>query len=205
MQQSDGKKKGGQYVPLSQSEGSGSDIEKQSTLKIRRDDSINSQTMPDVIRRNRPMEQPAAQKGGNQYMRLQNQEVDSSDNEYHNMGRLTGAHIAQILQDRNRGSPKFSHNTDKIPTTFGPPYNTLPNPKKERDLDQTELDSVGSSRSGESSKSSGFKTQTGSYTDSLRSDIDKRPFSDSDSAKSSQSSTATFPRSSCSDYSGGYG
>lgn len=188
----DGKKKV-QYAPLNQSEGSGSDIEKQATLKIRRDDSVNSQTLPDVIRRNRPADPNA--KGNSQYMRLQTSEVDSSDTEYQNMGRLTGAHIAQILQDRNKGSPKFTHNTDKPPTTFSAMTIGPSNPVSRSDLDQTELDSVGSSRSGESSKSSGFKTQTGSYTDSLRSDIDKRPFSDSDSAKSS-SSTSTFPRAS---------
>lgn len=197
MNQSDQKKKV-TYAPLNQSEGSGSDIEKQSTLKIRRDDSINSQTMPDVIRRNRPMDHSNLKgPGSNQYIRLQTTEVDSSDTEYQNMGRLTGAHIAQILQDRNKGSPKFTHNTDKPPTTFSAMTIGPANPVTMRDrsdLDQTELDSIGSSRSGESSKSSGFKTQTGSsYTDSLRSDIDKRPFSDSDSAKSS-SSTSTFPR-----------
>lgn len=187
------KKKSGQYIPLSQSEGSGSDIEKQSTLKIRRDECTDSQTMPDVIRRNRPVEQ-VARKNGSQYVRLTNTELDSIDGEYTNMGKLTGAQIAQILADHSKGSPKFSHNTDRLPTTFATA--TLPR-ERTGDLDQLELDSVGSSRSGGSSKSSGFKTQTGSYSDSLRSDSDKRstaaPFSDSDSAKSS-SSSSTYPR-----------
>ena len=191
------KSAGGQYIPLSQSEGSGSDIEKhsQATLKIRRDDSSEGAPhMPDVVKsRNRNPEYPPPpymHKNGGRYIPLTNSEVDSSDGEYNNMNKLSAHHIAQILGDNTgRGSPKYSHsNTDRPPTTFGPPQ------QRQSELDQLELDSVGSSRSGGSSKSSGFKTQTGSYTDSIRSDSERRNISDSDSAKSS-SSASTFPRS----------
>ena len=191
------KSAGGQYIPLSQSEGSGSDIERQSqaTLKIRRDDSAEGAPhMPDVVKsRNRNPDYPPqhhVHKNGGRYVQLQNSEVDSSDGEYNNLNKLSAHHIAQILGDHSqRGSPKFSHsNTDRPPITFGP------QPQRQSELDQLELDSVGSSRSGGSSKSSGFKTQTGSFTDSMRSDSERRNISDSDSAKSS-SSASTFPRS----------
>lgn len=190
------KSAGGQYIPLSQSEGSGSDIEKhsQATLKIRRDESTEGAPhMPDVVKsRNRNPEYPPPpymHKNGGRYIPLNNSEVDSSDGEYNS--KLSAHHIAQILGDSStRGSPKYSHsNTDRPPITFGPPQ------QRQSELDQLELDSVGSSRSGGSSKSSsGFKTQTASYTDSMRSDSERRNISDSDSAKSSTSSS-TFPRS----------
>ena len=83
--------------------GSGSDLEKQSTLKIRRDEpDYGTGTMPDVIRsRNRPAYNtgdPTLRRNG-RYTQLSNEGVDSSDNEYNNMSKLSGAHIAHILTD----------------------------------------------------------------------------------------------------------
>ena len=84
--------------------GSGSDMEKQSTLKIRRDESdYSTGTMPDVIRsRNRPTTyntgDPTLRRNG-RYTQLSSEGVDSSDNEYTNMSKLAGAHIAHILTD----------------------------------------------------------------------------------------------------------
>ena len=85
--------------------GSGSDLEKQSTLKIRRDEpDYSTGTMPDVIRsRNRPPPayntgDPTLRRNG-RYTQLANEGVDSSDNEYNNMSKLSGAHIAHILTD----------------------------------------------------------------------------------------------------------
>ena len=64
--------------------------------------------------------------------------MDMSDGE----GKITGAHIAQILSD-HKGSPKYSHGPASM-TTFAP---TPPPPAPPRsDIDQLELDSVGSSK-----------------------------------------------------------
>ncbi len=84
-------------------------MEKQSTLKIRRDEpDYSTGTMPDVIRsRNRPVAAPAQSyntgdptlRRNGRYTQLSSEGVDSSDNEYTNMSKLSGAHIAHILTD----------------------------------------------------------------------------------------------------------
>ena len=154
-----------------------SDLEKQATLKVRRGDSYDD-TMPDVVKsRTLPQHHPqAAQRGvdsvgqrsvdGTRYVPLKPPEKEP---DYSTVNKqLTGAQIAHLLGgDHPRGSPKFTHNMDRPPTSF----------TGHRE-DRVELDSVGSSRSGESS--SGTRTQVIS------------PYShgtDSDSAKSTASSS----------------
>ena len=66
------------------------------------------------------------------YVRLTNTEVDSSDNEYmsnimpvvDSQGNVSNkpVGVAQLLHDgHGKSSPKFSHNTDRLPTTFCQP------------------------------------------------------------------------------------
>ncbi len=87
-------------------------MEKQSTLKIRGDEpDYSTGTMPDVIRsRHRPAAAAAASaalhnagdptlRRNGRYQQLSSDAVDSSDNEYSTMSKLSGAHIAHILTD----------------------------------------------------------------------------------------------------------
>ena len=143
-------------------------------MKIRRGDSYDD-TMPDVVKsRTLPQHHPQAPQRGadsiprrapdtTRYVPLK----PEKESDYSTVNKqLTGAQIAHLLSSDRRpgGSPKFTHNTDRPPTSF----------TGHRD----DLDSVGSSRSGESS-TAGTRTQVSS------------PFShatDSDSAKSTASS-----------------
>ena len=169
------------HYPASDSMG---DLDNQTTLKIR--DGGRHHDMPDVVKRGQSgdystdtTQKPPPER----YISIQGDQMipnPPADPDY-NMSKLSGAHIAQILSDA-KSSPKFSHNTDRRPVTFSAPKD---------EMERVELDSVGSSRSGESSKSSGIRTQ-GSY------DSDKRstPVTDSsDSARSSTTSTSAGARS----------
>ena len=90
-------------------------------------------------------------------------------------------HINQMIHDPHRkNSPKFSHNTDRLPSSFCQPM-------MRNDID---LDSVGSSRSASSSVASTIKPPSLS----LAGDSDKRTFSDSETASVASSSTSFKPQ-----------
>ncbi|ELU02157.1 hypothetical protein CAPTEDRAFT_209260 [Capitella teleta] len=162
----DSKQRGGQYIQLAGSEGS--DLDKQSTLKIRRDNSLEGNTMPDVIKRGQTSDYGT----GRRYVPL----GGPNEPEYATINKLSGAHVATILGDR--GAKTLPRTGERpVLSTFGG------QPPRVPDRDEAlELDSVSSSRSGESST----RTQS-SYGDSLIGG-DKR--SDSDSVPSTASSGA---------------
>ena len=144
------------YAPLNTSDGSGSDLDKQTTLKLQGEKTSTPvrENMPDIV--------------------------------------------------RSRGQNGTSKE-DKF-SCFPPP----PPPLTSRYIHDhdLELDSVGSSKSGDSSRSSGIRTQ-GSCSDStLRSESDRHTLTDSDSSRSVSSSGArskdvTLARRSVTDVIGG--
>lgn len=181
----DAKKKAmGQYVSLTGSDGSGSDVDRQTTLKIRRDNSLEGQTgdpMPDVVKRgSRPPGEyriglsGSSEKGtppsvpGGRYVSLAKADPDyTNEPDYSTINKqLSGAHIAHILSDRGSGSPKFTHNTDRLPTTFRQQDGDQPDPEnvtrpRSADANRTSspysqrTDSPDSSKSGSSSQTAG--------------------------------------------------
>jgi hypothetical protein len=157
--------RGGQYIQLAGSEAS--DLDKQSTLKIRRDNSLDGSTMPDVIKRG----------GGGDYSTTGRRYVPlggGAEPEYATINKLSGAHVATLLGER--GSKTLPRPGERpVLSTFGGTVPRVP----DRD-EALELDSVSSSRSGDGSST---RTQS-SYGDSLLTS-DKR--SDSDSAPSTAS------------------
>ena len=46
---------------------------------------------------------------------------------------MSGSQMAHLLTDKNRGSPKYSHNTNRPPTTFSRPMTREPNLEQVRD------------------------------------------------------------------------
>lgn len=170
----DGKQRGGQYIQLAGSEGSGSDIDKQSTLKIRRDNSLEGNTMPDVIKRSQGSDYSTVRR----YVPLSGSD-SANEPEYATINKLSGAHVATLLGDRSAKTlPRVAHTDRPVLSTFG----TGPRiPDRDEAL---ERDSVSSSRSGDSST----RTQS-SYSDSLTGDK-RSGGTDSDSAPSTASSGA---------------